>query len=71
MEKRDIKNKNQCQIAKALLKYIKQRSPDNKYSFFYLAQLTEIRKVSLGKILCDNLDVTKMPENVFNTTSTW
>ncbi|XP_053406557.1 lactoperoxidase-like [Mercenaria mercenaria] len=38
---------------------------------FTLDQLTEIKNVSLGKILCDNLDVSHMPEKVFKTTSAW
>lgn len=34
-------------------------------------QLAEIKQVKLGRILCDNLDVSKMPEEVFKTSSNW
>ncbi|KAL4232189.1 hypothetical protein ACF0H5_009764 [Mactra antiquata] len=34
-------------------------------------KLTEIQKVTLAKILCDNLNVSEMRENVFNSNSAW
>lgn len=34
-------------------------------------QLAEIKKVTLAKIMCDNLSVVKMPAQVFKTTSAW
>ncbi|XP_053407483.1 peroxidasin homolog pxn-2-like [Mercenaria mercenaria] len=38
---------------------------------FSADQLTEIKKVTLSRILCDNLDISKMPEEIFKTSSTW
>lgn len=38
---------------------------------FTANQLAEVKKVTLAKILCDNLNLAELPADVFKTTSTW
>ncbi|KAH3832975.1 hypothetical protein DPMN_106271 [Dreissena polymorpha] len=38
---------------------------------FTTDQLSELKKVTLARVLCDNLDVATMPKDVFSTSGSW
>ncbi|KAH3861659.1 peroxidasin homolog pxn-2-like [Dreissena polymorpha] len=38
---------------------------------FTTGQLSELKKVTLARVLCDNLDVATMPKDVFSTSGSW